>query len=140
MPQESTTPDLIELTRRFVEAVNRRDFDSMVSFLGPDSVWEAAAWGLGTHDGLRRIRRFFEDWIGSFDEYQVEVEEMRDLGNAVVFAVTMQYGRTAHTRGYLRLRSATVLVWAEGVLTRVTNSPDIDETRAAAERLAEEPG
>jgi hypothetical protein len=31
MPEESTTPDLEELVRATVEAVNRRDFDAMLS-------------------------------------------------------------------------------------------------------------
>jgi hypothetical protein len=140
MHQESTTPDLVELTRRGIEAANQRDFDAVTSLLGPDSVWDAAPWGLGTHEGLTRIQLFFGDWIGGFDDYQIVVEEMLDLGNGVVFAVTMQYAHTAHIRDRVRLRSAFVFVWAEGVVTRVTSSPDIEEARAAAERLAAERG
>jgi ketosteroid isomerase-like protein len=138
MSEKSTTPGPVELTLRGIEAANRRDFDAVMSFLGPDPVWEAAPWGLGTHEGRTRIHRFFEDWIGGFDEYRIVVEEMLDLGNGVVLAVTQQYGHTAHTRGHMQLRSASVFVWAEGVVTRVTNYPDIDEGRVAAERLAEE--
>ncbi len=35
---------------------------------------------------------------------------------------------------------AAVSVWADGLAMRVTNHTDIDEARAAAERLAEERG
>jgi hypothetical protein len=38
MPDESTTPDLVELTRRAIEAAGRRDFDAAMSFYTGDSV------------------------------------------------------------------------------------------------------
>jgi hypothetical protein len=40
--------------------------------------------------------------------------------------------------GEVRLRSGVVGEWVDGVIVRVTIYPDIDEARAAAERLAEE--
>ena len=49
--EESTTPDLVELTRRTLEAINRGDLDTALSVFGPDSVWDDSAIGLGTHDG-----------------------------------------------------------------------------------------
>jgi len=36
------------------------------------------------------------------------------------------------------MRHANVFVWVEGLIVRVTHYDDIDEARAAAERLAEE--
>jgi len=36
MPEDYTTPDLVELTRRSLEAVNRRDIDTLVSLTVPD--------------------------------------------------------------------------------------------------------
>ena len=39
--------------------------------------------------------------------------------------------------GEVRLRYAAVGVWADGLVVRVTNYTDVDEARAAAERLAE---
>jgi hypothetical protein len=41
---------------------------------------------------------------------------------------------------YVRVHSATVSEWVDGVVIRVTIYPDIDEARVAAERLAEERG
>jgi hypothetical protein len=40
----------------------------------------------------------------------------------------------------VRLRYAVVGVWVEGLVVRLTNYGNIDEGRAAAERLAEERG
>jgi hypothetical protein len=136
----SDEPSAAELTRLVFASANGADFDAMMSFFGPNSVWDVAPWGLGTHAGLASIRHFLEGWIGSFDEYHVIVEEILDLRNGVVFAVATQYAHSAHARGELRLRYAPVFVWADGVAVRVTHYRDIDEGRAAADRLAESRG
>jgi hypothetical protein len=38
MPEESTSPDLVELNRRFVEAWNRRDVEAVMNSFAPDAV------------------------------------------------------------------------------------------------------
>lgn len=134
--EESTTPASAELTRRLFETANAPDFNAMLRFFGSESIWDVEPWGLGTHAGPAAIRRFIEGWIGSFDAYQVVVEEMLDLGNGVVLAVATQYGHSAHVRGELRRRYAPVFIWADSVVVRVTHYHDIDQARAAAKRLA----
>ena len=137
MPEESTTPDLVELSRRFHEAASRLDFDAMVSFYAPDAVWEGRASGM-TFEGRTAIRGFWEDWFASYEELRLEQEEDLDLGNGVVFAVIMQMARLVGSSGYVRYRHALVAMWVEGLIVRVTMYSDIDEARAAAERLADE--
>src|SRR4051812_10233251 len=74
MSQESTTHDLVELTRRGLEAANRHDFGVLMSFFAPDTVWEGA--GLGTtFEGLAAIRGFWEDWFASYDELGIDHPE-----------------------------------------------------------------
>ena len=59
MPEDPTTPDLVELWSRFFEAVNRRDFDAMLGFFAPDAVWETEDTGaVGTFEGRAAIRGF----------------------------------------------------------------------------------
>jgi ketosteroid isomerase-like protein len=137
MSQEPTTPDLVELTRRSFEAGNRRDFDAMLRFWGPDPVWDMSPLGLGTYEGPAAIRGFFEDWIGAYEEFEIEPREILDLGNGVVFAEVLQNARPTGSSGRVELRYAAVVVWVEGVIGRTTNYRDIDEGRAAAERAAE---
>jgi hypothetical protein len=45
MSEESTTPGLVELTRRIFEAANRRDLDVTQSFYAPHAVWETVRLG-----------------------------------------------------------------------------------------------
>jgi ketosteroid isomerase-like protein len=139
MSEESTTPDLVELGSRFLEAANRRDLDAMLSFFAPDAVLESGE-ALGTFEGEAAIRGYWQDWFASHEELSGEYEEFPDLGNGVMFSVNIGRGRPVGSRAELRFRFATVATWAEGLIERSTLYIDIDEARAAAERLAESRG
>ena len=136
MPEESTTSDLVELVRRQFEAGNRRDLDAVTSSFAPDAVMDGRA--LGDHfEGRAAIRSFIEDWFGAYEELEFGLEEVRDLGKGVVFAVVTQNGRPVGSAGHVRQREGWVYVWVGGLIARLSTH-DIDEARAAAERLAEE--
>jgi len=139
--EKATTPDLVELTRRFVEAWNRRDIDAWTGFFAPDAVWEVVALDTSV-EGVAAIRSFGEEWLVAFAEYAVQPEKILDLGNGVVFAVTRQNVRPAGSTSGALLQEVWVyaFVWLEGMLVRGSVYPDPDEGRAAAERLAEDRG
>ena len=123
MPEEPTTPDLVELVRKQAE-------DAIMTG-GPG----------GTFEGRPAIRRLVEDWFHAYDELHFEFEEVSDLGNGVVFGVLIQEGRLVGSAGHIGQREGWVYIWARGLIARLqTTYMDIDEGRAAAERLAEERG
>ena len=138
MSEESTTPDLVELVRRSSQPANRRDWDAALAFWGPDPVWDMSPMGMGVHQGSAAIRRFFEDWVAAYEEFQLEAKEIVDLGNGVTLGVFQQDARLAGSDARVQIRYTSVGVWDDGLLIRATNYGDIDEARAAAERLAEE--
>ena len=138
MSQESTTPDLVEVVREGLDAVNRRDFDALISFYAPDAVWDMRE--MGVFEGRAAILGFIHDWYRAYEEYQIEAEEILDLGNGVVFAVVRQRGRPVGSEGEVRVRQAMIFVWAQGGIVRLTHGTHINEARAAAERLAAERG
>ena len=86
-----------------------------MSFYAPDAVWDASPMGSARFEGVAAIRGFFEDWFGAYEEFEIEAEEILDLGNGVVFAVTRQKGRPVGSSGR-RSDCATrrVAVWADG--------------------------
>jgi ketosteroid isomerase-like protein len=139
MPDESTTPDLVERVRRLNEAAERLDLDAILSFYAPDAIWEGRASGI-TLEGRTAIRGFLEEWLGAYEEYKQEVEEIQVLGNGVVFVVTHASGRPVGSTGRVENRFVMVGVWEAGLIVRGTGYDDIDEARAAAERLAQERG
>ena len=140
MAEESTTPDLVERQKRLTEAVNRRDLAAIMAFYAPDVVFDMSPIGMGLFERRAGARGFIEDWWGSYEEYEFEAKETLDLGNGVGFRVLIQQGRPVGSSGEVQLRYAAVSVWEDGKIARLTNYTDIDEARAAAERLAEERG
>src|SRR4051794_26551162 len=107
-----------------------------MSMFAPTAVWDVSRWGLGTHTGLKAIRRFLEAWFGTLEDYEVQIEEMRDLGNGVVFLIVTQLAVQARSRGALRVRSAPVYMWDDERIALITLYPDVEEGRAAAARAA----
>ena len=116
------------------------DRDVRMHLFGPDAVWDMSQGGAEVIEGREEIRAFIEEWLGAYEDYKQEVEEIHDLGNGVAFGVFLQRGRPAGSRGWVEFRDARVLLWADGLIERVNLFLDIDEARAAAERLAEERG
>ncbi len=138
MSEESTTPDLVELVGRALEAANRLDLDAVMSSFAVDAVFEGRALG-DIFEGQAAIRTFVEGWFGTYEELEYGLEEVRDLGNGVVFAVVVQNGRPAGSAGHVRQREGWVFFWVRGLIARLTIS-EVDEARAAGERLAQERG
>jgi ketosteroid isomerase-like protein len=140
MAEESTTPDLVALTRQLFDAASSGDVDALMQFYAPDAVWETT---LVTLDGSAAIRERLEEWLGAFDELEFELEEILDLGNGVTLTVVNQRARPAGSSssgGYMQRQEALIGVWEQGMVTHATTYLDSDEARAAAERLAEERG
>jgi ketosteroid isomerase-like protein len=127
----------VELTRRSFAAAGSGDYDLMLTFYGPDSTFDMSDWGLGVHSGEASIRTFFEAWIGAFEEFDMTLEEIRDLGGGVVFAIARQSARPPRSRSFLELRHAAIAVWEDGVALRVTNYRDTDHASRLADMIAE---
>jgi uncharacterized protein (TIGR02246 family) len=136
MPEESTAPDPVELLGRALEAVNRRDVDAVASSFAEDATFDGRGVG-GPFEGRAAIRSMLEEWFATYEGLEFGLEEVRDLGNGVVFAVVIQNGRPAGSAGHLRQREGWVFIWVRGLIAHFESS-DSDEARAAAERLAEE--
>ena len=75
----------VELHYRSIDAVNRRDLDAFLALMDTnvDAVSRIVTveGGLQGHDG---IRQWWENWLGAFPDYKLEVVEMRDLGDVTI--------------------------------------------------------
>jgi ketosteroid isomerase-like protein len=138
MSEESTTPELVELTSRQLEAANRGDLDAFMSVFAADAVYDASRDGLGVYEGPLAIRGLISGWWGAFEDFLLTPEEFRDMGGGVAFAVLRHDGRPAGSTGQVNTRQAYVMVLVAGLIARMTVYSDIAEGRAAAERLAKE--
>ncbi len=138
MAKECTTPDLVELSRVSLAAMQRRDLDSLMRFYAREAVLDMPPVG-GTLTGQAAIRGFIEEWFGAYDELR-RLDELVDLGGGVVFEVVHQRARPVGVAGYVEQRERWVGVWEEGLVVKHLIYQDIDEARAAAERLAQKRG
>jgi ketosteroid isomerase-like protein len=77
-----------ELHRLVIDAVNRRDLDALLRLMDDDveavSRIAAVEGGLHGHDG---IRRWWDEWFAAFPDYQMAIDEIRDLGDVTVAAL-----------------------------------------------------
>ena len=134
MSGESTTSDPVELVRKQLEALDRGDLDGVISSVAEDAVLDGRA---DLVEGRATIRDFLDEWFNAYEELSYELEEVSHLRGGVVFAVVIQDGRLVGSAGHIRQREGWVYLCAGGSITRLTTS-EVDEARAAAERVAEE--
>ncbi len=140
VPDESSTPNLRERLRLGEDAFNRRDFEGVVAFCKADAVWDASPVGLGIYDGRDAIRGFFEDWLGSYEDFEQVSTEFRALGNGITLELKSQRGWPRGSSQFVEIQLALVTTWTDELVERIMTYTDIGEARAAAERLAQERG
>jgi hypothetical protein len=75
-----------------------------------------------------------------YEEFHGEIEEIVDLENGVIFAVIAASGRLDGSSGGVQVRLANISTCNAGAIEQQTAYTDVDDARAAAERLAEERG
>jgi ketosteroid isomerase-like protein len=136
--EDPTTP---ERFRAAAEAFGRGDFDAALVWYAPDAVVDVSLLGLeGVFEGREAIRGLFEDSRAPYEHVEAALEDFRDLGNGVTFVVLYRRGRLRESNAMLVRRDGHVAIWRDGLISRDTVYADLDEARAAAERLAEERG
>jgi ketosteroid isomerase-like protein len=136
--QESTTPDLVELTRQSMEATNRGDLSERATLFAPDAVFDVSSAGLGRFEGRDAVHAYLADWIGSYDRQEMRQWEGWDLGNGVVFVVTTFDSQPRGSQASVRERWAFSVLWEDGMISCVIANGDIAEARASAEQLVQE--
>jgi hypothetical protein len=139
MPEESTTPDLVEVVTGLFEAADRGDWDAVARPYAPDCIWDSED-GITDAVSTSGVRGLWEEWAGMFEDFTIKVETVVDLGNGVVYAVYHQEGRLAGSTGVVTFRGALIYEWVDGMVARVIARRNIEKARALAERLAEERG
>ena len=86
----------VEVVRRLLEAVNRRDWDAMLE--GGDPEIEIVTLMTGTHRGHAAWRRLVEQMAEELAGFQFVPDDLIDLGQNRVVAVTRWVG-TGGTSG-----------------------------------------
>src|SRR6478735_6589686 len=111
MSEESTTPDRVDLVRGFFESANSGEVGESLSFFSADAVFDMSPVGLGIYEGPEAIRRFYEDWLGSYEDSQILVGEVLEVDDGIVLAVFRQDARPNGSSHRVRVRTTWVYEW-----------------------------
>lgn len=110
----------LELHRWLVDAFNRRDYDRFATKLDPDVEWVPALITRADNrprDEFRGIEGFWR-WVAEtnevMDEFTVEAEEYRDLGDDRVLLLGRIRGRGRASGAEVRAELGQVLTIREG--------------------------
>jgi ketosteroid isomerase-like protein len=85
----------VQLVHEIVEALNRGDVDGMLARMHPEFEWrplEASPAAGGVYRGHEQVRRYVEDWLGTFDDLRLDLEDPAEAGDRVV-AMVRGHGR-----------------------------------------------
>ena len=93
----------------------------MADFWAADINWraiEGAPDDVGEMQGPEALRRYFQDWIDTFDDVSNVLEELVDVGDDRVVAVQRVTGRARASGVTTELRYAVVYTVCDGKIAR----------------------
>ena len=76
-----------------------------------------------TFEGIAAIRGFTEEFVSNFESFDVEIEEIRDLGGEVVIAVNTMRGHALNSAMEVRQRGLFVYEGKDGSPVKVRRNP-----------------
>jgi ketosteroid isomerase-like protein len=84
----------VEVVRQMYDAFYSGEFEGALGHFDQDVVVDASKGrpDIGIGHGREQVRRFVTTWLGTWDEFREEIEEMRDLGSRVL-VLSVQHGR-----------------------------------------------
>lgn len=87
-------PAGVDLVRLIIDALNRGDVAGMLAWMHPDFEWRPleASPVAPVYRGQEQVRRYVEDWLGTFESLRLDLEESTEVGDYVV-AVVRGHGR-----------------------------------------------
>jgi ketosteroid isomerase-like protein len=110
----------VSLVRRFVEAFNRRDVDSMDGYYDPDvelHEWPTAP-GAQVYHGIEGVRSALDNWFEIWEWMRVEIVDLLDLGDRVLVTLD-QVAKGKGSEIEVEIRSHNVYTFRDGKVLRM---------------------
>jgi ketosteroid isomerase-like protein len=122
----------VEVVRRMLDAFNSGDFEASLAFLDENVEWHDPpdVPGAAVHRGPEEVRSWFARWLGAWEVYTAEAEELIDAGDHVV-VVHHEWGRGKGSGIEVDNRSANLFDLREGKVVRRRPFPDRDQALEA---------
>ena len=120
----------VEIVRRAWEAWERGDWDPLYAFYHPDVVWDASALRgpiTGVYHGHDGVRRYFREWLESFEAHDARAEKFIAAGDDVIVRLRLR-GRGKTSGVEVEMARLNVYRIRNGLAIRV----ELFETEAEA--------
>src|SRR2546423_5881903 len=91
----------VEVVRGMLQAFADGGLDAMAEFWDPDIDWRAAEGAIddvGEMHGPTAVRRYIQEWIDTFDDFSVVVEELRSIRDDRVPSIQCLKGQAKLSR------------------------------------------
>jgi ketosteroid isomerase-like protein len=111
----------VKLVREIIEALNRGDVDGMLERMHPDFEWRplaASPAAGGVYRGHEQVRRYVEDWLSTFGNLRLDLEDPVEVADRVV-AVVHGHGRGRASGLQLGTRFCQVWTIRRGATVRM---------------------
>jgi ketosteroid isomerase-like protein len=122
----------VESVREIIAAINDRDVDGVLTRLDADFEWTPLEGSPAARiaRGHEQVRRYVEDWLTTFDDLRLELEEPSEIGDHVVVVVR---GSARGRASGLELGNRFCQVWTlrEGTALRMREYPTLELGLAA---------
>jgi ketosteroid isomerase-like protein len=111
----------VELAHEVYRAFNRRDLDFVLGLFDPEvEVHDPPEMpDSAVHRGIGAVRRDWERTFDSFEDFAIEIEECRDLGNDELLLFLRYRGRGRTSGAAVEASMAHVATIREGKLLRL---------------------
>jgi uncharacterized protein len=123
-----------EIVRALLRAFDHADYEAALEALDPEAQWQVPpgiAIGQEVYRGRDEVETGFAQWLGAWDAYRFEPEEMLDHGDHVVVG-GMQIARGRGSGVEVRLPTFHVFTLRDGKVTRHRSYRDRAEALEAA--------
>ena len=109
----------VEVVRRMYAAFHSGDAEGALANFDPEVVVDASVRAdVGIVHGREGVRDTVARWVGAWDEWREEIEEVRDLGSRVLVCST-QHGRSKGTGIEVETRYAVLYEVQGGKIIRM---------------------
>ncbi len=128
--------ETLDLIKRGMTLFNRKDWDSAIQLIAEDAVWKTyfgSVAGESSRYGREAIRQSWEEASMVFggDSYQIEPQELRDLGGGTILVRVVLSGRGTASGADVEAEFAQLWTVRQGLAARVDSYATVAEALEA---------
>jgi ketosteroid isomerase-like protein len=124
----------VEIMREHIEAFRRGDVPGTLSYFDPHVVWDASRGALdfSVAYGREEVTQTIRHFIGAFEDYDWNPEQLTELGPGTVLVLVTEEGRGKSSGVPVRQSFAALYTVIDGKIARVTIFPSEEQALEAA--------